>query len=349
MLILRNKLRNEKESSGKVRRWDDWILTFASKYSLVVLLFLLIGLFAAIKPSTFGSLTNLQSIATVNAPIAILALGVIFPLLVGEFDLSIGYTLGIAQAVVIGIFASLQWPIPLAIAITIFMVIPIGILMGWIVVRTGIPSLIVTLAGGSVMAGVAYWITGGSVVFANVPEGFTMIARGTLFGVPLPVIYLAVITVVFVLILEALPIGKKFYAIGANREAAFLVGIKVRPLIVISFAVSATCAGIAGVLIASRLASSQASLGPEFLLPAFAAAFLGATAIRPGRFNPIGTVVAVYLLAVATTGLEFLGVPSWSKAVFNGLALLLAVAIARKVTSVRRERIERRYRLSLDV
>ena len=326
---------------------SDWWIGFASKYSMVGLLVLLLLVFTLLKPDTFGSLTNFQSMATINAPIAILAMGVIFPLIVGEFDLSVGYTLGLAQAVVIAFFAFWIWPVPLAVIVTLVSTAIIGLLIGWTVVKTGIASLIVTLAAGSIMAGLAYWITGGSVVFENVPESFAQIARGDILGIPLPVIYMVVLTILFVILLEFMPVGRKLYAIGANREAAFLVGIKVNRLIVGTFIISALCAGTAGVLIASRLASSQASLGPEFLLPAFAAAFLGATAIRPGRFNPVGTVVAVYLLAVATTGLEFLGVPSWSKAVFNGAALLIAVGVSRKVTNLKRNRAEKRYRAAL--
>ena len=120
-----------------------------------------------------------------------------------------------------------------------------------------------------------------------------------------------------------------------------LAGIHVHRVMVLAFMVCSLTAGIAGVIIASRLGSGDPSLGPSLLLPTYAGAFLGATAFRPGRFNVAGTVVAVYVLAVASSGLQILGVPSWSEAVFNGVALALAVGLSSQVANLRTARARR--------
>jgi ribose transport system permease protein len=322
----------------------DRVIEVASKFSLVGLLILFFAFFSLMEPDTFLTVKNVQSMAAVNVVVALLAIGVIFPLIVGEFDLSVGYTLGLSQAFVIGMMTRYDVGPEVAIPVVLVGTTMVGILIGVIVAKSGIHSLIVTLAAGSVMAGLTQWYTGGSVLFDGVPTEFPSIARKILYGIPLPVIYLAVALAVAIVVLERTPLGRKLYGVGGNRTAAALVGIRVDRLLILSFAVSGFCAGAAGVVISSRLASAQPGLGPDFLLPAYAAAFLGATAIRPGRFNPLGVVVAVYLLAVATTGLGLMGVPKWAELVFNGAALLIAVWVSMKVGALKRSRAEHRYR-----
>src|SRR6185437_2539122 len=112
-------------------------------------------------------------------------------------------------------------------------------------------------------------------------------------------------------------------------------------VIILAFATSAFIAGIAGVVYASRLGTGDPSLGPDLLLPAYAGSFLGATAFRPGRFNIPGTIVAVYLLAIATSGLQIYGVQSWFTQVFNGMALAVAVGLSTKVADLQAARARR--------
>jgi ribose transport system permease protein len=233
-------------------------------------------------------------------------------------------------------------PIPVAIVLVLVITTVIGALIGLIVTRTAIHSLIVTLAIGSVLSGITYWYTAGNVLFDGVPTGFSRIARSDVLGIPLPFVYLIIITTLAALFLAGRPLGRQMYAIGGNRSAARLAGISVEPLVMAAFAASGFFAGLAGVLIASRLNSAQAGLGPNFLLPAFAAAYLGATVIRPGRFNPFGVVIAVFLLATTASGLQLAGVPSWAESVFNGTALLVAVAVSHRIARMKRQRAESR-------
>jgi ribose transport system permease protein len=154
-------------------------------------------------------------------------------------------------------------------------------------------------------------------------------------------IYGAIAVGVCELVFGHLPTGRRMYAIGGNRRAAQLSGIPVQRIVLLTFVASAVVAGLAGTIISSRLGAASPDLGPTFLLPAFAAAFLGSTTIRPGRFNPLGTAVAVYLIAVVVAGMQQLGAPSWSQYVFNGIALGLGVAVSIQLVKMREARAKR--------
>lgn len=317
-----------------------------SRYTLLLVLVLSIVVFSIVEPSQFFTVTNFKSMATQQVVIVILAVAATIPLIAGEFDVSVGYVLGIVQALVIGFISKSGSPIWLAILIGIAAGSLVGLGNGLLVVKLKVNALIATLAMGSVLTGLTTWYTGGSVIFQNVPLSFTHIAQSQPLGIPFPVIFGAVIVVIVAAYFTFMPTGRRLYAIGGNRHAALLNGINVDRLQIGAFVASGFLSGLAGVLIASEIGTAQPDLGPQFLLPAFASAFLGATAFRPGRFNILGTLVAAYVLAVPVTGLQELGVASWFQDVFNGLALMIAVAASGQMSQLK-ARAARRSRLHL--
>jgi ribose transport system permease protein len=201
-------------------------------------------------------------------------------------------------------------------------------LNGWLVTRVGIDSFIATLGSGTFVYGVASWYTGGKQILGNLDNGFyginTMIA-GML---PSPALCVVVVAVLLWVLLEYRALGRFFYAIGANPRAAELVGISPRRYIPWTFVGSGVITALAGIFLASELRVGQTSVGPDYLLPAFTGALLGATAIRPGRVNVWGTVIAVMLLAVIVSGLEQTGAEFFVAPLFNGLMLVTAVGLS---------------------
>jgi ribose transport system permease protein len=316
----------------------------ASELSLAALLVVLLVVFSALRPDSFFTVANYKGIGVNQIVVVFAAIGLLAPLIVGELDLSIGYVIGLSQAMVIGLMSHQGVSVPAAIAVTLVACILVGLVNGILVVRLGINSLITTLAIGSILYGVVLWYTGGEVIFENVPQSFQAIANDEFLSLPLAIWYGLALLVVFELLLGFKPTGRRMYVIGGNRRSAQLVGIRVHVIIVGAFAAAAVVSGMGGIIIASRLGSAQPELGPQFLLPAYAAAFLGATIIRPGRFNPLGTVIAVYLVAVIVAGLQNLGVPSWAEYMVDGAALVVGVALANWFVKLREER-ARRYQL----
>ncbi|GAC1594083.1 MAG: ABC transporter permease [Acidimicrobiales bacterium] len=316
--------------------WFDLL----SRYSLVIIL---VGLIAGFGVSVTGFFTvnNLRAIAVNQIVTLFVALSVMIALSVGEIDLSVANVLALSQALVIGLMSFSGVGIVPAVLIGLLGATGVGLINGILVVRFGVNSLIATLAMSSVLTGVVQWYTRGTSVFSHVPRSYLRISNAAPLGIPMPIIYGIILVIGFELMFGFLPTGRRMYAIGGNRRAALLSGIRVNTLVLGSFVTAGLVAGVAGVIISSRLGSAAPDLGPSFLLPAFAAAFLGSTTIRPGRFNPLGTVVAVYVIAVTVAGIQQLGAPSWSEYVFNGIALAVGVTVSIKLVKLREARAKR--------
>jgi ribose transport system permease protein len=313
----------------------------ASDLSLAALLAIALVVFSALSPDSFFTTANYRGIGVTQITVVFAAVALLAPLIVGELDLSIGNIIGFSQAVVIGLMSHQGLAPWEAFAVTVVACALVGLVYGLRVGGFGINSLITTLAVGSILYGIVLWYTGGEVIFENVPQSFQSIANDTFLSLPLAIWYGVALLLLFEFLFGFKPTGRRMYAIGGNRRAATLVGIRVNRIVVGAFVIAAVVGGLGGILIASRLGSAQPELGPQFLLPAYAAAFLGATTIRPGRFNPAGTVIAVYLVAVIVAGLQNQGVPSWAEYMVDGAALIVGVGLANWLVKLREERARR--------
>jgi ribose transport system permease protein len=191
-----------------------------------------------------------------------------------------------------------------------------------------IDSFIATLGMGSILQAMIRWTSGDQTII-GLPPSFERIAGDELFGITLPVYYVVALGIVLWYVLEHTPVGRYVYATGGNAEAARLAGVRTRVIIFLGLVVAGVVAAFAGVLLASGSAAASPSVGPTYLLPAFAAVFLGSTQIKPGRFNIWGTILAVYVLATGVKGLQLVGAPFWIPDLFNGVALLLAVGLSK--------------------
>jgi ribose transport system permease protein len=207
-------------------------------------------------------------------------------------------------------------------------------------VVVGVDSIVVTLGSGTLATGLGYAIY--STTIPNVSQTLVNISTKTILGLPLFFWYGVALMLVLWYVLALTPLGRYLYFVGANRSVSHLTGIPVRGIRIGSLMTSAFLAGLAGVLLAGNLGSSSPSISDAYLLPAFAAVFLGTTTITPGRFNPVGTFVAVYFLTTGITGLELKGLTGWIEDVFYGASLVLAVALTRVAASRARKAEERR-------
>lgn len=316
-------------------------LALLSRLALPVVLALLVIGFSAAQPDTFGTWTNLRSVLNVQVTIAFLAFAATLPLIVGEFDLSIGSIAVLAQVLVVGLVVQSGWSVPAAVALAIAVSAFVGVVNGIAVARYRINSFVGTLASGSIVTGVILAYTEGESIYGRAPAALTSIARGELAGIPLPVVYMAVVAAALTLLLTRLPAGRRMYAIGANRTAAERTGISGTRHVVATFTASAVLAAVGGILMGSRLGAASPDTGFAMVIPAFAAVFLGATAFWPGRFNVLGTLTAVYVIAVTVTGLQQIGVALWVEPVFQGVMLFVAVGLSAWTMRLRARRARR--------
>lgn len=309
----------------------------AIRWSLQLLLIGVVLAFSLALPRTYPTLVNAQTIAATNAVLAILALAAIPALVAGQFDLSIGFQLALAQSLCAGLMVFSGLPAAAAVAITLAVGLALGLVNGLLVAWGGLNAFITTLATGIVVQGATQWYTGGGSVFGAMPKGFLALGRAKPLGIPLPFLYVLGLAFALWLLYRYTAWGRRAFAIGGNPRAAHLMGIPTRAIVLQSFVLGSLLAAIAGILSAAILGSANPNVGVNFLLPAFAAVFLGAAPAGPGRFNPWGTVVAVYALAAGIAGLQQLGAAFYVEQFFNGFALLAAIAAARFM-AVRRGR-----------
>ena len=297
----------------------------ASALWVFVVIFVVFSLWV---PDTFLTWTTWRTLIDSEAIPAIVAVGLVLPLAAGAFDLAIGSELGFSTVFIAWLMAKQGLPVVAAIIVAIVGGGLIGVVSGLLVVRARIDSFIATLGVSSILIAGVSWVSGGNQIL-GLSSGYTKLGGNQIFGLTLPVYFMLVIALIVFYVLERTTIGRRIYATGGNLEAARLAGVRVSMVIVGSLVACGVLAAIGGVLLAADLEVGDPTVGPGYLLPAFTAAFLGSTQFRGGRFNVWGTVVATYVLATGVKGLQLAGAPTWIPDLFNGVALLIAVGLAK--------------------
>ncbi len=302
--------------------------TFHPRNIGVVYLYVLIwAVFMAWVPDTWMTWLTHRSVLNQNAILVIVALGLLIPLSAGVFDLSVAGTVSASAVVVSWGMVEAQWPMGVAIAAALFVGVVVGNINGFLVVYIKIDSFIATLGMSSVLTAFAVWRSNNRSVL-GFPETFKSLTSQFAFGLNKTVLFGLVIGVALWFVLEHTALGRYLFATGGAREAARLAGVQTDRYIWGSLVTSALFASLAGVTLASQFGSTTPQSGSPYLLPAFAACFLGSTQFKR-RFNVWGTIVAVFVLQSGVKGLQLAGVGStWIEALFFGLALIVAVGFS---------------------
>lgn len=288
---------------------------------------LFIIMFGVWKPHLFLTQSTLHSVAAAQAVSAMLALALLVPLTAGVYDLSAGAVINFSTVLVVVLQTKGHLSMGLAIAATIIVSLIIGAVSGFVVVVLRVNSFVATLGMATVVAAFQIIVSGDNQPFPPISSTWTALTQQQVLGFQIIVVYLLILAVLLWWTLDHTPVGRNLYAIGGNSEAARLAGVRVRNWTFLTLVTSATISGIAGVFYAS-LSGPSLTFGQTLLLPAFAAAFLGSTQIRPGRYNVWGTVLAVYVLATGVQGFQYVTGAQWLSDMFNGIALLAAVSFA---------------------
>jgi ribose transport system permease protein len=325
-----------RKPSGKPKLPSGGMARYVEAWSGLGVWVLIIVLFGILEPSTFLTGTTLKSILAQQSITTIMALALILPLAAGVYDLSIGGTMGMTMMLVAWLQTSHHMGFVLAIVVSILAAAAIGCVNAFVVVKLGVDSFIATLGMGSVLDGLVQWISGGNNIIAGNTK-FLDIAQAQIFTISLPVFYMLILAGLLYYVIEFRQFGRYTFATGSNPDAARLAGVRTNRVRALSLIICAVIAGVAGILFTSRIGSAAPGTGDGYLLPAFAGALLGATQVRPGRVNILGTLIAVYLLATGIQGLELEGAQVWVQDVFYGGGLIIAVAFAARAARMRRD------------
>jgi ribose transport system permease protein len=309
------------------------------KASALYLLVFILVLFGIWIPNTFLTATTFRVVGGDQVVVAILALALLIPLTAGVFDLSVGNMLAFSLVIVSWFQANTGLNGFVSAALAVLACAAVGFVSGLIVVRFRVDSFIATLAMSQILAAATLYISANKQIVGVLSPTFLEFGRKEILGIPVVVYYLLAVALIIWYVLEFTPLGRRLFATGANPEAARLSGVRTDRLAWGSLVASGAVAGVAGVIYGAKIGSFSNSFGPPLLFPAFAAVFFGATQFK-SRPNVWGTLLAVYALAFGVKGLQlaFASGVYWITPLFNGVALVVAVALAARSGALARRR-----------
>lgn len=305
-----------------------------AKYFLLIADVLLLLFFGIMRPG-FWQISNLMDIVATAALVGVMGMGASIVMMVGDMNFGVGAeaTLtatmlgwllgkGFIHSYVLGVF--------LALLLIAFM----GVIDSYFGVILGVPAFIATLAISKINDGIVTYLTDSKTMFySSWPGSFKYLGQARLGPVPVMALVFILLAVVLWFIMDKTKLGTYIQAVGNNPNCCKQVGINVRQIKIIAFIMCSVVCGFAGILSASKTNNVMFTLGSGIMMDAMASAMLGATFLRPGRYNIQGTVVAALLTAIISNGITFCGYPDYIKDIINGIILIIAVgyiAMTRK-------------------
>jgi len=302
-----------------------------SRFGVLLAVLATFAVFSILRPDSFFTALTLKGILRDCAPLMIVALGITVVLAMNDYDLSVGGLTSLC-AVTVVVLLSTEW-VGLNWILAIFLTIAIGTLLGLangaLIAYVRLPSFILTIATGTVFAGLGLQIVNSQSVYQGISQSFINLATGSWLGLSHQVFIGLGVLAVAHLFLRHTEYGRHMYAIGGNPEAARLSGLRVRLLRMVGFGLVGAAAAIAGILINSEAAAANPNTGVGLLLPAYAAAFLGSSMFRVGVFTPIGTALGALYLQIVGTGLTILNLSGPVVQMIQGGILAAAVLVSR--------------------
>ena len=286
----------------------------------IIAVLVIISVILSFASPVFLTTDNLLSVLRQVSNNMYLALGMTLVIILGGIDLSVG-------TCVAGLMVNQGMPMVPAIAVGLLLGTLAGFLNGLIIATFKVPAFIVTMSMMNVAKGVAYIYSGGrSIRVSN--DVFTGIGTGKLFGVlPLPVVYMIVLIIIFIVVLNKTKFGTYIFAIGGNRESARLSGVPIKKVEIAVFTISGFLAAFAGIVLSARMYSGQPGVGEGYELDAIAACVLGGISMTGGVGAVSGTIFGALVIGIISNGLNLIGLSSFWQLVVKGLIIVLAVII----------------------
>ncbi|MDB5263667.1 MAG: inner-rane translocator [Adhaeribacter sp.] len=313
-----------KNSSPLISKYPGLKLNIG-KYGLLLALILLCTTLAIITPK-FLTWPNLMIIVTQVTINALLAFGVTYVIITGGIDLSLGSIVAVTSVVT----ASFAHPdtyslvVPLGLGLLVGMAF--GAFNGLVITKGKVPPFIVTLGTMTIGRGLALIMSNGRPI-SNLSDSFNYIGGGQLFGIPVPIVILAVVFIICTLLLKKTIMGRYVYAVGGNEQAARASGISVNKVKMFVYTLGGGLAALAGIILTSRISTGQPNVGIGFELSAIAAAIIGGTSTSGGVGSITGTLLGALLIGVISNSLDLLNVTSYYQLVVMGLIIISAVLL----------------------
>lgn len=303
----------------------------ATKYGTLVFLILICIAFSILRPKTFLSMGNMLTVLRQIVILSILGGGLTIVMITNRIDLTIGYSASFLGVVAAALMVNYGMPIWIAAILTLLTGALLGSLSGIAVAVIGIPDFIATLSLGFLISGFNQSYTKGHPI-SGLPDGFSIFGSKFIRGVPTSIFFMIIFLVVVYIILNKTRFGRHVYAIGGNEEATMMSGVNVKRNIIMTYVLSGVGAGLAALILASKLGTAHPTAGDNYLMEALATVYVGGTAFKSGEPNIAGTFVGALIVGVLTNGLTLMNVQYYNQDIAKGLVIFLAVTI----TSIQR-------------
>lgn len=310
----------------KIRRRKTFLLI--SKFGTIIGMAIMFIAFSIAVPDIFPTPLNMVNIINQASLAAIIAGGLTMALIVGEMDLSIAYMASFAGVFVTGLMVNQHLPMGLSIIITLAACTALGLLNGFIITKLRVNAVVATLGTGSIIVGLTFAYAQGVPIASGLPSSFQQLAIGKTIGIPNNILIMIIVLTLLWLFLNYTEKGIQLRATGGNPQASRLSGIKVDSIKMLGLCIASFCAGVTGILLASLIGSGTSAAADGYMMPAFAAVFLGSATLKDGDFHIIGTLIGVFFIQIGFNGLAIFGAPTFAQYFFRGGILVIAVGLS---------------------
>jgi ribose transport system permease protein len=313
--------------SGK-RDVTSWIGPFFQRYG-VLIAFAAVIIFFSLERSVFLSLSNFRAVFAGAAALSVIAAVLTVPMIMGDFDLSVGYNTQVLGAIVVTLMSFRGWATGTSIIVTILIGSVIGLMLGSLIAWSKVSAFVITLGAGILLQGVELRITQGKTIFQGLEASYVKLAQDKFLTFTLPVWIALIVSIILWYVTRHTVLGRRMAAVGGNQEAARLSGINVEFMRTAGFVIVGIGAAVAAVIITSQAASDYADAATGLLIPAYAGVFLGAAVLRPGEFHIWGTLIGVLFMSFIQNGLTLMNYSSSTTNVIQGGIFIAAVLTSR--------------------
>ncbi len=308
--------------------------SFILRYSRVLLLIALAVALTLASPA-FATRENLMNVVRQAALLTMLGMGMTMVIITGGIDLSVGSVLALTSCLAAGLIKSHQtamWGVLLALGVGLMC----GLLNGLMVAKVKLPPFVATYGLQWVARGIAYIFMSGRIIY-GFGRGFRFLATGYLAGIPMPVVFMVAIYILFFFLMHYTTFGRSVYAVGSNRKAAELSGLKVDRTIISVYALNGLLVAFVGLLFISRLNAAEPQIGETFALEAIAATLIGGTPFSGGEGGVTRTLIGALILSLLSNGMNLLGVSSFWQPTVLGATIVLAILVEKLAALAERD------------
>ncbi|MDQ4504022.1 ABC transporter permease [Sinomonas sp. ASV322] len=301
------------------------IAGFLLRHIMVVVMLLIVAFFMY-RSARFGTPDNLVTILVAAAPFALIALGQTLVILTGGIDLSVGSVIAVSAMAAAWSAKNVSENPAVPPVAALGAGLAAGVVNGLVVSRLNVPPFITTLGMLTLASGLAYVIGNGAPI-NGLPASYGTFANTQFLGLKIPVLLMIVAILVFAFVMRSTSYGLRIYAIGGNRLAAEIAGVRSRNVLFSVYALSGLLAGISGLMLSSRVITGAPNLGQGYELDAIAAVVIGGASLMGGRGTVWGTAIGLLLIQTINNGLDILLVPSYWQSVIKGVIIVAAVGV----------------------